>query len=143
MKIVVTNNPAPNKPIEQWSNKQILLYYSNRMYERYGQELKIPNVAWAAFVGRVKGFREKLGLSSVQYKQFIDDIFDSGIFKSRTFCPSFGCIVSIRVYRMVNDYKENQGNMSQEYWENLATSLESNNMLFKRVSELLGKKETH
>ena len=90
-----------SKPIEQWTSRDILKYYSERMYEQYGTHLIIPSsAAWRAFQGKIKGFQHKLHLSNQQYRAFVDAVFDV-LFAGRGFIPNFGAIVSERVFHIV------------------------------------------
>jgi len=135
MKINVTNNPSGKDPLK-WSNKDIVIYFSNRMHDRTGHELIIPQIAWSGFVGRVKGFRERMGITTQQYKEFIDDVFDLPWLKSDERTPVFGCIVSIKVFYLIQRYKQRQPEeVSDTYWRELASQMHHNSTLFKHIAQ--------
>ena len=91
-----------SKSVQTWTTFDILNYYSAKLLFQYGFELRVPNqAARAAFLGRVKTFQHKLHLSNQQYKDFIDDVFKL-LFTNRRFTPSFGAIISERVYHLVS-----------------------------------------
>lgn len=98
MKVSITQ-----KDIEKWSSRDFLLYFSRLMDKHYAQPLSIPSVAWRGFMARVKGFKEKLNLSNIEYKTFIDTVFDD-FFKQDNYTPSFGTIVSEKVYGIMKSF---------------------------------------
>lgn len=92
-----------NRPLEKWSNKDFLKHFSNKLKETTGKELDIPPIAWQGFMGRMKGFRKKLGISNQEYKEFIDRVF-SELFVGKGYVPAFGSIVSERVYNILKNH---------------------------------------
>lgn len=92
--------PTPPLIIERWSNKDFLFYFSQKLEEMTGVGLDIPPVAWSGFLGRMKGFRDKLIISNIKYKEFIDCVFKN-FFSRDSYTPSFGAIVSEKVYNIV------------------------------------------
>uniref|UniRef100_A0A7C3WV10 Uncharacterized protein n=1 Tax=Dictyoglomus turgidum TaxID=513050 RepID=A0A7C3WV10_9BACT len=93
MKIKLTNT----KDIDKWSNRDILIYFLVKYKEFVSKEFSVPEDAWVGMMSRIKGFREKMNLTSLQYKEFIDDVF-SIFFTQKDYVPSFGAIVSEKVY---------------------------------------------
>jgi hypothetical protein len=93
------------KPLEQWSNKDFLLYFSDCLKRAGNGGLIIPPVAWRAYLSRMKGFRMKLRLSNQDYKCFIDTLFSERFLKNK-FVPIFGSIVSEKVYHMYQERPE-------------------------------------
>lgn len=91
------------KPLEQWSNRDFLLYFSDCLKRAGNGGLVIPPVAWRAYLSRMKGFRMKLRLSNQDYKCFIDTLFSEYFLKNK-FVPVFGSIVSEKVYHIYQDY---------------------------------------
>lgn len=88
------------KPIEKWSNRDFVIYFSNRLFVLTKKSLDIPPPAWIGFCGRIKSFRLKRNLSSEDYKKFIDNVFDI-FFSVDKYIPSFGAIVSDKVFVVV------------------------------------------
>lgn len=131
MNITVKNTKSfENKPIESWSNRDFLMYFSKKMEEKYSNPLKVPPEAWGAYLGRIKGFRGKLNLDNYRYKEFIDRIF--GDFFSRPdYSPAFGAIVSEKVYHIVIRLSNVVSNEHTD-WIKLRDELYSNNLLFQR-----------
>jgi len=93
------------------------------------RELEIPSVAWQSMLGRIKGFRSKLHLSNIAYKYFIDDVFDK-FFTNNGYIPTFGAIVSEKVYNIVK--KKSIYNF--EDIEKLRDDLYKNNLLFSKIT---------
>jgi len=130
-KIVVS--ASPKKAINDWSNKDFLLYFSNLLKIARGKGLEIPPDAWPGFLGRMKGFRKKVILTNVQYKEFIDLLFSSAL-TQMGFFPNFGAIVSERVYYLTEKLRKKT--MSALYdFEKLRSQLYSNKEFFKRLEE--------
>jgi len=118
-----------HKDIATWSNKDFLIYFSNRLKELTGSSLDIPPVAWAGFLSRIKGFRKKLNLDNFKYKKFIDSVFVI-FFNTDGYTPAFGAIVSERVFYVVNGAK-NTTPTQQVDWKKLRDELYKNNLLFQ------------
>lgn len=86
------------KPTRSWSNRDLLLYFSSKMRQYY-PSFSIPPVAWQSMLGRIKGFRAKLGIDTEKYKIFIDKVFEH--FANESYTPVFGAIVSEKVFYVV------------------------------------------
>ena len=128
-----TNDIA--KPLESWSNKDFLMYYSNRLCELTGQGVRLEEgAAWQAFIGRIKGFRTKLRLSNSQYKDFIDKVFDE-FFRQDGYVPVFGAIVSERVFNIVSTYMKGKAAPMYSDFEKLRQELYLNNSWFQKLSQ--------
>lgn len=103
--MTVSVTSGGTKPLEKWSNRDFLFYYSNRQKFLTKRDFVIPPRAWAAFQGRMKGFRAKLNLSNEAYKEFIDKVF-SELFIGKQYVPSFGAIVSEKVFFVISRISE-------------------------------------
>lgn len=119
-----------SKPLEKWSNKDFLMYYSNKFKEITGRELTIPPMAWQGFISRMKGFRKKLGISNQDYKSFIDRVFTE-LFIGRQYVPAFGSIVSERVFNLLK--KRFLKECTNDDFIKLRDKLFRDNMLFKQL----------
>lgn len=132
MKLTVLQKTV-EKPLENWSNKDFLLYFSQKLKALTGQGLEIPPAAWQGFLSRMVGFRNKLKLSNQVYYQFIDKVFE--YFTSNPdYIPTFGIIVSEKVYFTVSRYtKQAQVPVlsNQDFLE-FRNQLYSNIMLFRK-----------
>lgn len=124
MKVTVNH-----KDIATWSNKDFLIYFSGLLKDLSGRPLDIPPVAWVGFMSRMKGFREKLKLDNLRYKEFIDNVF-SVFFNMDGYTPAFGAIVSERVFYVVNKAMATSPSQSVD-WEKLRNDLYKNNLLFQ------------
>ena len=122
------------KPLEKWSNRDFLLYFSSR-YRELGHPFLIPKEAWVGLMSRMKGFRTKLTLDNETYKKLIDDVFDK-FFTKNGYIPNFGSIVSEKVYHVVQRLNKQkiQSKFSDTEFERLRNELYSNNELFKRLT---------
>jgi hypothetical protein len=120
-----------DKPIDKWSNKDFVIYFSNKLAETTGTPLKIEGPAWIGFMSRIKGFRSKLVISNTQYKEFIDSIFSK--FFDRGYVPVFGSIVSERVYFVIQKLNSLIIAVSAEEFEQLRNQLFNNITLFKKL----------
>lgn len=121
-----------SKPVEQWSNKDFLLYFSDKLQEASGQGLRLEAaVEWLGFTSRIKGFRAKLHLNTVQYKDFIDKVF-LHFFSQDRYEPTFGAIVSERVFNIVKKYFSSSRPLYSDF-EKVREALYSNNLLFKKL----------
>lgn len=133
MKLIVKQSRF-SKSLDNWSNKDFLIYFSNRLRDLNGQGLDIPPVAWQGFLSRIVGFRNKLKLNNQNYKEYIDKVFD--YFTSNpSYTPVFGIIVSEKVFYTVSKYKHlHQNNIvTNEEFIKLRDQLYSNIMLFRKV----------
>lgn len=132
MPVIQKTDSLSDKRVEEWSNKDFLLYFSNKLETSTGRKLAIEGPAWAGFLSRIKGFRSKLRLGNVQYKEFIDAMFTA--FKDREYTPVFGAIVSERVYFVVSRM---QKKTSQQYsdFEALQKELYSNRLWFTKINQ--------
>ena len=109
------------KSIEKWSSRDFLIYYSNKLKDLTGRYLEIPSDAWMGFMSRIKGFKKKLKLTNIEYKHFIDQVF-SNFFVKNKYEPTFGCIVSERVFDIVNK-ERNSNEYSNEDFEQIKAEL--------------------
>ncbi|MCK9428780.1 MAG: hypothetical protein M0R17_02065 [Candidatus Omnitrophica bacterium] len=116
------------KPLDQWSNKDFLLYFSDSLKGAGNGGLLIPPLAWRAYLSRIKGFRLKLRVSNQEYKCFIDTLFSKAFLKNK-FVPVFGSIVSERVYNMYQKSPE----LSNEYFVAQRDELYNSNDFFKSL----------
>jgi len=118
-----------NKSIEKWSNKDFLIYFSNKLKETTGKELDIPPIAWQGFMSRMKGFRKKLGISNVDYKNFIDNVF-AKLFVGKQYVPAFGSIVSERVFNLLKKHSLLQ--YDDNAFDQLREQLYKDSILFQK-----------
>lgn len=119
------------KEIKDWSNKDFVIYFAKKIEEVTGNRMKIEPVAWAAYSGRIKGFRTKLVISNESYKDFIDSVF-SNLFSHSGFAPNFGAIVSEKVYYIYKK-KPNASQVLHSNFTELRNQLYSTNSLFSRI----------
>ena len=111
-----------NKPIEQWSNKDFVLYFSKKLKDKTGTGIYIPNGAWFSFIGRIKGFRSKMNLNSQQYKEFIDKVTEV-FFMQVGYVPAFGAIVSEKVFYTVKNMRKSPSNFTNEDFKSIRDTL--------------------
>jgi hypothetical protein len=123
-----------HKDIPLWNSRDLLIYYSNKLKEFSGEHLEIPPVAWRGFMGRIKGFKDKLHLSSQDYKNFMDDVFRK-LYIDKHYVPAFGAIVSERVYNLLK--KDSLKQYSNEDFIALRDKLFQDKLLFKQVGGTL------
>ena len=109
----VTFSAEVNKPIEKWSNKDFLSYFSNRLYMLDKKGMDIPPNGWRYYMSFIKGFRDKLNISNVQYKAFIDKLFET-VFKYENFNPNFGCMISEKLFNMFNIKAHNRESFTED-----------------------------
>lgn len=117
------------RDVKNWSNKDFLFYFSNKLKESTGKELNIPPVAWPGFLGRMKGFRAKLSITNFVYKDFIDNVF-SQLFEAKNYVPAFGSIVSERVFNILRNYSLKEYNNDE--FIRLREQLYKDVILFKK-----------
>jgi hypothetical protein len=117
------------KPVEKWSSRDILIYFSDKIAEVTGTRMQIEPVAWVAYLSRIKGFQMKLNLSPQMYKDFIDIVCDKFL-RIDGYVPAFGAIVSEKVYHIARKYIN--PTFSSEF-EKLARELYSDNGLFSKL----------
>jgi hypothetical protein len=129
LKITITSAGGP-RAVEKWSNKDFLLYFSQRLEEKTGSGLTIPPPAWGMMTGRIKGFRDKLTLSGDRYKNFIDTVFDH--LTTDNFVPNFGTIVSEKVFHLALKVKPKQSAAEKMDFEKLRLELYKQNTLFSK-----------
>ena len=132
MKLQITIQPR--KPIEKWSNRDFLIYFSNLLLDKTGNKLEIPTEAWVGYMSRMKGFRSKLNLSNEAYKEFIDTVF-SQVFTRGGYVPVFGAIVSEKVYGMVRSKPISVRAFGNYDFESIRNDLYSNGILFQKLPE--------
>ena len=101
--IKVSPNNVITKKLENWTNRDFLFHFANKIKETTGNELNIPPVAWPGFLGRIKGFRKKLGLNNHDYKEFMDNVFEQ-LFVGKDYVPTFGSIVSEKTFNVLKHY---------------------------------------
>lgn len=94
-----------DKDYNSWSNRDFLLYYASRYKRCTGRDFEIPAPAWRAYMGKIKGFRDKLSLSGARYKQFLDDVFKY-FYDLDGYVPMFGAVVNERVFHLIRRYRE-------------------------------------
>jgi hypothetical protein len=121
--------------LDSWSNKDFLQYYIKRLEERTGVKLNIPPIAWAGFLSRIKGFRDKLRLSASTYKDFIDKVFDN-FFSKEGYTISFGAIVSEKVYNIVKKEEKKLHPFTNEDFKTLRDRIYSDKSLFNQIEEI-------
>jgi hypothetical protein len=97
MKVIF--DPDIPKPLNQWSNKDFLIYFSNHLYLLDHKGLTIPPNGWVVYISMIKGFRQKLSISNSKYKQFIDWLM-TDIFTQENYTPNFGCVISEMLFNM-------------------------------------------
>lgn len=132
---ILTVTPDTTKDIIEWNSKDFLLYFSGRYKTTSGQSFNIPPEAWVAMMSRIKSFKSKLKLDNSDYKQFIDTVFDK-LFTQKGFVPSFGAIVSEKVYHISKKLpvlKKTHLTTGSEF-EQLQKELYSNNLLFQKFN---------
>jgi hypothetical protein len=98
-KISFVKNPTTSKDMPK-TNKEFVIYFSNKLKEKTGYGLVIPSDAWYPFISRVKGFRTKMKLDEQQYKAFVDKVIEV-FFAQPGYVPTFGSIVSEKVFYVV------------------------------------------
>jgi hypothetical protein len=125
------NLQKQNKPVEQWSNKDFLLYFSQRYRLLTGQSFKIPSEAWVGMMHRIKSIKIKLKLNNKDYKEFIDKVFDN-FFSRINYAPNFGSIVSEKVFFITTKMKKDI-NYSNNEFIRLRDELYTNSELFKNL----------
>ena len=121
-----------SKSLEQWNNKDFLLYFSAKLQQSSGQGLRLEApVEWVGFISRIKGFRVKLNLNNTQYKDFIDKVF-LHLFSQNEYTPVFGAIVSERVYNIIKKYFNSSRPLYSDF-DKVKEELYGNNLLFKKL----------
>ena len=121
-----------SKSLEQWNNKDFLLYFSAKLQQSSGQGLRLEApVEWVGFISRIKGFRVKLNLNNTQYKDFIDKVF-LHLFSQNEYTPVFGAIVSERVFNICKKYFNSSRPLYSDF-EKVKEELYGNNLLFKKL----------
>jgi len=116
------------KPIDKWNSKDLLLHFARRWKHLRGIEFLIPDQAWSAFMSRIKTFQRSENLDSKQYREFIDRVFDE-LFSQEGFAPSFGCIVSQRVYWTLNQ----KGKVPETDFNRMKQALYDESSLFSKL----------
>jgi hypothetical protein len=127
----ITFSQKTLKPLEKWSSRDFIIYYSNSLKNLTGKNLIVPPEAWIGFGARIKGFQRKLNLTNIEYKNFIDKVFSSFYVKNK-YQPSFGSIVSEKIYYIVNKNRDSN-EFSNTDFENLRKELYKDNTLFKNL----------
>ncbi len=119
-----------SKPIDDWSNRDFLIYFSHLYTYHTSFNFRIPKEAWAGMLSRIKGFRLKMNLSNAEYKEFIDNVFNI-FFTQDNYVPTFGAIVSEKVFYTTLKLLKNL-NYSNDKFMQLKKELYSND-LFKKL----------
>ncbi len=122
MNMKFVKDPLLNKPVQQWSNKDFILYFSKKLKDRTGAGISVPSEAWVSFIGRIKGFRSKMHLNEVQYKEFVDKVTDV-FFTQPGYTPAFGAIVSEKVFYVVKNIKNPVGRFTNDDFVKLRDTL--------------------
>lgn len=132
MLIEVSNTPRYycKKEIEKWSNKDHLIYFFKNYEKLTLHPFHIPKEAWVGMMSRMKGFRTKLNLDNEKYKEFVDNVF-TVFFTQDNYVPTFGAIVSEKVFYVTNKLIKNRSCSNNEF-EQLRRQLYSSD-LFKRL----------
>jgi len=86
--------------VDNWSNRDFLIYFAHRWEEKTGKPFHISTEAWPGFLCRIKNFKFQTQLSQRDYKRFIDAVVDE-LFARHDYTPSFGCIVSEKVLMLL------------------------------------------
>jgi hypothetical protein len=121
-----------SKSLDTWTNKDFLMYFSAKLQQSSGQGLRLETpVEWIGFISRIKGFRAKLNLNNVQYKDFVDKVF-LHFFSQDKYTPTFGAIVSERVYNIIKKYFSSSRPLYSDF-EKVKEELYGNNLLFKKL----------
>jgi len=120
----------PKKEIDKWSNKDHLIYFSNQYEHLTTHPFYIPKEAWVGMMSRMKGFRTKLNLDNEKYKEYVDNVFNV-FFTQDNYIPTFGAIVSEKVFYVTNKLLKNR-NCSNSEFEQLRNQLYSSD-LFRRL----------
>ena len=132
MSIAITYKESVVKPLEKWTSRDFIKYYFNKLAKLENvPSLTIPPEAWLGFGSRIKGFQRKLTISNHQYKQFIDTVFDK-VFSQDGYQPVFGCIVSEKIYFLVQKMKSST-HFDNSDFENLKKELYKDESLFKKM----------
>ncbi len=132
IKVSVVPQRFPKKEINDWSNKDHLIYFSNRYKDLTTHSFDIPIDAWVGMMSRMKGFRSKLHLDNIRYKTFIDNVFNV-FFTQANYVPTFGAITSEKVYYVTNKLLKNRSCSNTEF-EQLRNQLYSSD-LFKKLGD--------
>lgn len=119
------------KSLDQWNTRDFIKYYSIKLEKLTGKRLLVPPEAWVGFGARIKGFKEKLNLTNIEYRNFIDKVF-SKFFIGAGYEPSFGCIVSEKVYYLAHKLRESD-QFSNEDFEVLKQELYKDTSLFNKI----------
>jgi len=126
----IIQNNLLRKNILDWSNRDLLLYFANRYKDSTGHSFNIPKQAWQGLMSRIKGFKIKMKLNNEEYKYFIDKVFDKFFIQDK-YVPTFGAIVSEKVYYITNKLVKNSSCSNLEF-EKLRNQLYSSE-LFKKL----------
>lgn len=119
-----------HKSISQWSNRDFLIYFSQKYKEYTSHNFSIPKAAWIGLLSRIKGFKLKTNLSNIEYKKFIDTVFNE-FFTQDNYIPSFGAIVSEKVFYITQHFSKDLC-VSNEDFIKLRNELYSNEV-FKKL----------
>jgi hypothetical protein len=121
------------KTVENWSNRDLLIYFLRKYEEFTTKRFEFPPDAWPGLLARIKGFREKLDLTPQQYKEFIDNIFHI-FFTQEEYVPTFGTVVSEKVFYTIKKLLEEKKNsvITNDDFQKLKEELYTST-LFKEV----------
>lgn len=112
--IVKFKSDNNTKPIEKWSSKDFMQYYNKQYNNLTGSYINIPPPAWPALLGRIKNFLIKNNIGNVDYKHFIDKVFDV-FYKRMRREPAFGTIVSDKIYFILSKYDQSSLNNADTF----------------------------
>ena len=131
MKVIF--DPDIPKPLNQWSNKDFLIYFSNHLHLLDHRGLTIPPNGWVVYMSMIKGFRQKLNISNSRYKQFIDWLM-ADIFTQENYTPNFGCVISEMLFNTFSktlDKKREE--LTNEDFEKIQREIRARSKQFPQV----------
>lgn len=124
------NKQIEKEDINTWSDKDLLIYFLKRYKVLTKHGFFMPKESWKVMIFRIKEFKIKMGLENKLYKKFIDNVFDI-FFTQENYIPTFGSIVSKKVYYITEKLLRNRHCSNAEF-EQLKNQLYSSD-LFKKL----------